>query len=243
MSANNRFYLISIAAVLALVSTLALGRWQLSRAAQKEALQAAMESQSQRAPLGAQALMALSGSMDTKEALHRVVKLRGVWVADKTVFLDNRQMNGKPGFYVVTPFLPNGVTKPVLVQRGWVARNFLDRAKLPFITTAFGTVDLTGRIAPPPGKLYELGPTDSGAIRQNLDISQFGTETGLALMALSIVQTDPASDGLLRDWPLVAASADKNYGYAFQWFGLSALISILYVWFQIGKRFKTPRST
>jgi surfeit locus 1 family protein len=150
-------------------------------------------------------------------------------------------MNGKPGFYVVTPFVPYGVTQPVLVQRGWVARNFLERAKLPLVTTAIGTVDLTGRIAPPPGKLYELGPTDSGAIRQNLDVAQFSAETGLALMALSIVQTDSTSDGLLRDWPLIAASADKNYGYAFQWFGLSALISILYVWFQIGKRFKAPR--
>jgi surfeit locus 1 family protein len=242
VSASNRFYLITITAVLAILATLSLGRWQLSRAAQKEALHAAMDSQSQRAPLGAQALLALKEASDATQALHRVVKLRGVWVGNKTVFLDNRQMNAKPGFYVVTPFLPDGVATAVLVQRGWVARNFLDRAKLPVITTPVGAVDLTGRIALPPGKLYELGPTDTGAIRQNLDISQFGTETGLALMPLSIVQTDSASDGVLREWPQVAATADKNYGYAFQWFGLSALISILYVWFQIVKRFKSTRS-
>jgi surfeit locus 1 family protein len=242
VSANNRFYLITITAVLALLSTLSLGRWQLSRAAQKEAVQAAMDSQSQRAPLGAQELMVLAGlSAPTQgtQALHRVVKLRGVWVTDKTVFLDNRQMNAKPGFYVVTPFLPDGAAKAVLVQRGWVARNFLDRTKLPPITTPPGLIDLTGRIAPLPGKLYELGQADTGAIRQNLDVAQFSAETGLALLPISIVQIDPASDGLLRDWPQVASTADKNYGYAFQWFGLSALISILYVWFQIVKRFKT----
>ena len=241
MSANNRFYLITITAVLAILSTLSLGRWQLSRAVQKEALQAAIDSQSQRAPLGAQALADLTVPADATPALHRLVKLRGAWVADKTVFLDNRQMNAKPGFYVVTPFVPDGSVTAVLVQRGWVARNFLNRTTLPPITTLAGPVELTGRIAPPPGKLYELSSTDTGAIRQNLEVVQFSAETGLALVAVSIVQTDPASDGLLRDWPQVASTADKNYGYAFQWFGLSALISILYVWFQIGKRFKNSR--
>jgi cytochrome oxidase assembly protein ShyY1 len=42
-----------------------------------------------------------------------------------------------------------------------------------------------------------------------------------------------ASEGLLREWPVVASGVAKHHGYAFQWFGLSGLIALLYVWFQI----------
>lgn len=238
MSANRRFYLITLTAMVAILATLALGRWQLSRAAQKEALQAAMDNQDQRAALSGSTLVALA---DPLLAVHQRAKLRGVWVADRTVFLDNRQMNAKPGFYVLTPFRLEGSTTNVMIQRGWVARNFLDRESIPMVNTSSGVVEVTGRIALPPAKLYELGTAASGPIRQNLDLARFGQESGLSLLPVSLVQTGPASEGLLRDWPVVGSTADKNYGYAFQWFGLSALISILYVWFQIGKRFNFPR--
>jgi surfeit locus 1 family protein len=73
-------------------------------------------------------------------------------------------------------------------------------------------------------------------IRQNLDLARFREETGLPLAGLSIQQAGAASDGLARDWPQINAGVDKHYGYAFQWFGLCALMAILYVWFQIVRR-------
>lgn len=238
MRANHRFYLITLVAVLAVGATLGLGFWQLSRATQKEALQAAIVQQGQRSPLSAHALVALA---NPALSVHQSARLRGTWVADKTVFLDNRQMNAKPGFYVLTPLRLEGETASVVVQRGWVARNFMDRERVPAVNTPSGVVEVSGRIALPPSKLYELGNASTGLIRQNLDLAEFKAESGLQILPISIVQTEPPSDGLLRDWPIVGVSADKNYGYAFQWFGLSALISILYVWFQIAKRFAIPR--
>ena len=50
-----------------------------------------------------------------------------------------------------------------------------------------------------------------------------------------------ASEGLQRDWPVVGTGVDKHYGYAFQWFGLCGLMALLYVWFQIVRRFIRPR--
>jgi len=76
-------------------------------------------------------------------------------------------------------------------------------------------------------------------------LAAFRTETGLALAPLTVLQTGPvgdAGDGLLRDWPVVGAGVEKHYGYAFQWFGLCGLIALLYVWFQIVRRFIRPRS-
>jgi cytochrome oxidase assembly protein ShyY1 len=74
----------------------------------------------------------------------------------------------------------------------------------------------------------------SSLIRQNLDLEAFRAETGLPLRTdVSLQQTDTASEGLQRDWPAPALGVEKHYGYAFQWFGLAALVVILYVWFQL----------
>ncbi len=231
---SRRFWLLTLAALLAVGVTLFLGRWQLSRAAEKERFQASVELRGHQPVLLGSAL--LEGS-NGDALIHRHIEVRGHWLADKTVFLDNRQMNSKPGFYVLTPLQLEGHAEVVLVQRGWVARNFIDRAALPLIENPVGVVTVAGRIAPPPAKLYEMGETQGGAIRQNLDWAQFKTETNLKLLQLSIQQQGAPSEGLLREWPQPANGIDKHYGYAFQWFCLSALITLLYVWFQLVKRF------
>jgi surfeit locus 1 family protein len=120
----------------------------------------------------------------------------------------------------------------VLVQRGWVQRNFTRREDLPAIQTPTGTVEVRGRLAPPPAKLYAFDAQESGPIRQNLDLNRFRIETGLPLLPLSVQQTGPASEGLLRQWPQAGSGAEKNFGYAFQWWAMAATLAILYVWFQ-----------
>ncbi|MDP1657001.1 MAG: SURF1 family protein [Hylemonella sp.] len=234
MNERTRFWLITLLALLAVAVTASLGRWQLSRAAAKEALQASMEARAAEPVLeGA----TLRGDIAADVLVHRRIVARGQWLADRTVFLDNRQMNGRVGFFVVTPLRLEGSEVSVLVQRGWVPRNFEDRSRVPVVETPDGPVTVVGRIVPPPGKLYELGATEAGPIRQNLDLAQFRSETGLPLAAVSIQQMDAAGDGLARDWPPSNTGVDKHYGYAFQWFGLCALIAVLYVWFQIVRRF------
>jgi surfeit locus 1 family protein len=225
----GRFWLVTLAAVAALAVTLALGAWQLGRAHEKLALQASMEERKALPPVGEQALLDARPSGDSR---YRPVVLRGTWLARHTVFLDNRQMNGKTGFYVVTPLRLEGSGRAVLVERGWAQRNFVNREQLPPIDTPPGIVQVRGRMAPPPAKLYEFDGAPSGPIRQNLDLAQWRAEIGLPLLEVGVQQTGETSDGLLRDWPDAAGGAGKNYGYAFQWWALSALIAILYVWFQ-----------
>jgi cytochrome oxidase assembly protein ShyY1 len=354
-----RFALVTLATLLTLAATASLGRWQLSRAAQKIALQADIEAQKLRPPLDQDEFLALG---DPAPVLHRPVRLRGLWLAPQTVYLDNRQMHGLTGFYVLTPFALEGSERTVLVQRGWIPRNFTDRAQLAPIETPSGLVEITALVAPPPGRLLDLGkaeaplpaasdastpeawaaaaasaasdavatvaatiaststgvadPVDpaaratpgaasptpiagaaaghgadaaapnadasattagaadastgadasSGAvtgtrpasaaarnaaaaaaitaardravgsspIRQNLDLAAFRTETRLPLRTdLTLQQAGAASEGLLRDWPAPALGVEKHQGYAFQWFGLTGLVALLYVWFQL----------
>ena len=233
-----RFWLLSAATVAGMLLTASLGVWQLSRAAQKIALQQSIVERQQMPSLDGAELVA---GRAADGLLQRRAVLRGIWLAKQTVFLDNRQMNGKPGFFVVTPLRLEGSGAVIVVQRGWVQRSFTDRAQLPPVPTDASIVQIEGRIAPPPSKLYAFAGADQGVIRQNLDLRQYAEEIGLAVLPVSLLQAGSSADGLLRDWPRVETGVEKHYGYAFQWFALSALITMLYVWFQIVRRNAAPR--
>jgi len=229
---------ILVATIVGVAVTANLGAWQLRRAAQKIALQDALESRATLSPLAAPDLARTIGQAEAQH--YRPAHLRGRWVGARSVFLDNRQMAGRVGFYLVTPLQLEGRPEAVLVQRGWVPRDQRDRTLLPTVPTPAGSVEVEGHIAPPPARLYEFAPSVSGVIRQNLDLGEFARETGLALAPLSVLQSTPtpdppgsAGDGLLRQWPRPAVDVQKHYGYAFQWFALGALMAGLYVWFQL----------
>lgn len=225
-----RFWVVTVAALVVAAVTFSLGQWQLRRAVQKIGLQSSIETQGNQPILDNRAL---SGFGDVQDALHRQATLKGVWQSEHTVFLDNRPMDGKSGFNVVTPLVLQGTSQIILVQRGWVQRDFTDRTRLPEITTPAGPVTVRGRIAPPPSKLYEFKGIEQGRIRQNIDHVAFAAETRQSLLSVSMLQTGVANEGMLRDWAPPNLGVDRNYGYAFQWFGLSALVVFLYLWFQV----------
>lgn len=233
MNSTRKFYLATAAALFFAGLGIYLGFWQLDRAAQKEALQAAIQSQTSQVPLNADGLAQLT---DATAGMHRPVRVSGTWEASHTVFLDNRQMDGKVGFFVLTPLRLQASGQIVVVQRGWIARNFEVREQVPAVQTPPGLVEVEGQIAPPPSKLYEPGTPSAGVIRQNLDLDRFRQESGLAVSGFTIRQYGPASEGLRRNWPAVALGVEKHYGYAFQWFALAGLIVGLYFWFHIFRR-------
>ena len=233
MKFTRKFYFITAAAVFFTGLAIILGFWQLDRAAQKEALQAQIQSQAAQLPLTALDLQAMQPG---SAPMYRPTRLSGTWELAHTVYLDNRQMNDKVGFFVLTPLRLQQTGQVVVVQRGWVGRNFEVRTQIPHVETPPGLVWVEGTIAPAPSKLFELGTAANGPLRQNLELAQFRQETGLPLADFTIRQTGAASDGLLRDWPAVALGVEKHYGYAFQWFALAVLIVGLYCWFQIIRR-------
>jgi surfeit locus 1 family protein len=153
----------------------------------------------------------------------------------------------RPGFFVLTALQIEGREEVLVVQRGWVPRDVAERTRLPEVMTPLDeTVTLTGRIAPPPAKLYQFSAQESGAIRQNLDLAQFAQEIRRPVWPVTLVQTEPASpgaaDGLLRQWPEPSVDVHKHYGYAFQWFALCALMAGLYVWFQVLRPWRRRRA-
>ena len=216
--------------------TARLGFWQLSRAQQREALHAQEVSRSQLPPLGN---ADWQPPLPQAEGLQRPVVVTGRWLERYTVYLDNRSLGGQSGFFILTPLqLPEG---PVLwVQRGWVARDRVRADYLPPVPTPLGEVRVVGRWVAEPSKLMDLGatapmPSGFATLRHNIDLNEFRLETGLSIVA-TVLQTEGSGDGLSREWPRSGSGADKNRAYALQWFALSALSLILFVWFQIWKK-------
>lgn len=226
-SFRGRRLVVLLVTIAGMALTARLGAWQLDRAAQKLALQHDIDERAKLPVLAAGDLGASAQSL-----LHRRVALHGRWLENATVYLDNRQMNGRPGFFVVTPLVIQG-GEAVAVQRGWLPRDVNDRTRLPAVATPPGEVEVRGRIAPPPARLYEFEGAASGAIRQNLDLAAYAGEIGVRLPPLSVMQEEGPEDGLARQWLRPAVDVQKHYGYASQWFALCALMAGLYVWFQL----------
>lgn len=231
---SHRLFVL-LAAVLFATLTARLGVWQMDRAAQKAAMQSEIDTRARQPALVDRELAVDDEGSHLQYG--RLAKLHGRWLADKTVYLDNRTMLDRVGFFVVTPLmLDNGTS--ILVQRGWVPRDAAQRTKLPLLRTPQASVEVGGRLAATPSQLYQLGGPESGLIRQNIELKAFAAETGLSLRPLVLLQLDMPDneqDGLVRQWTQPAIDIHKNYGYAFQWFAMSSLIVGLYVWFQLIK--------
>jgi len=233
-SGRGRGAVVLLAAVIFAVLCTRLGMWQLDRAHAKLDLQARIEARRSMPVIDGRGLA--TNPSDAPAQYDRPVRLVGRWQPGATVFLDNRQMHGIPGFFVVTPLVLAGRDVAVAVQRGWVPRNPQDRTALPAVPTPPGDVIVEGNIGPPPSRLYAFGPDASGPIRQNLDLPAYAQEARVPLLPLSVRHRDSAvtrGDGLVRDWPAPAVDVGMHYGYAAQWFAFAALSIGLYAWFRI----------
>ena len=154
-----RFWVVTLATVITMAVTAALGFWQLDRAGQKRALQAQIEQRGQLAPWSTPELLQAA---DPLAGLHRPVQLSGRWVQGASLFLDNRQMNARVGFFVITPLRLAGSDRAILVQRGWVARDFNDRSRVP----AVARVSFQSPLLDKSG-LRKSGPTVQAASRSD----------------------------------------------------------------------------
>ena len=230
------------AAAAAIALTVSLGNWQLRRADEKLALQAAWDRAEQAAPeaVAAADIAGVAGRLPLR------VQLRGRFLFAHEVWLDNRQMDGQAGLMLVTPLrFADGAV--VLVNRGFARRDPRDRARLPEVDRPEGEVTIEGLAVAHTSRVLQLGenaPAGSGpAVWQNLDYDAFQRASGLAVAHWVVQQTGEAGDGLLRNWPRLGAGVDKHHGYALQWFSLAALIAALTAFFGLRalRRRSSPR--
>lgn len=245
----------SIAAFLLVALTVSLGNWQTRRAAEKVALQAERDQAAAQAPvtLDARALAAPDA------LLGRRVVADGRFLERYSVFIDNRGYRGQAGFHVLTPFRLEGQAETVLVLRGWVPQDPAARGRLPALATPATPVRIEALAQRDLDQVLELmkaappGPEDR--LWQNASISAVSQWSGLALLPVVLRQTTeallpfgvpptaspaPEAVALVRDWPSPGAGVDKHRAYAFQWYSMAVLVTVL--WFIFFWRSRHPRS-
>lgn len=218
-----------IATLIVAMAGVMLGNWQTRRGDMKEALQARLDARSKAAPL---VLGATSTVPTLDEAEYRRVRVRGHYLPQWPVYLDNRPHAGQPGFVVLMPLELADTSRVVWVARGWAPRDMRDRAKLPRYATPSGDVAVEGIAVARMGSFLQLGkaqPLKAGGIAQNAALAQLEQAQGSPALPFFIQQTGETGDTLVRDWPPPSLGVDKHRGYALQWYGLALTAVIFYI--------------
>ena len=223
--------------------TASLGNWQLNRAAERLEAQALQDQRAASGPLH------LTDTLpDPAEMSGATVTVSGRWLHSKTVLLDNRSHEGQAGFHVFTPLElippPKDSARFVLVLRGWAPRNSRDRSLLPAIPEPAGQEELTGRLEQDVEQTLVLGEDEPLAsaqrVWQRLDLARFQAWSELSLAPFVVRQTEPADsrvdEGLVRQWVNPGSKVDRHYGYAFQWFAMSAAMLAFWLWLTVRRR-------
>ncbi|MEE9338177.1 MAG: SURF1 family protein [Methylococcaceae bacterium] len=217
--------------LLVLTFLVLLGFWQLGRADEKRSFLGQQKLSSNKEEV--ELLSLLPNSLESLR--YRKVKIAGYYDQDHQFLIDNQIVNGRAGYFVMTPLVLAGMNKAVLVNRGWVPLN-KDRNILPDITIeSEAKMTLTGRINNFPVVGMKLAgaeiPTESWpSVVQLVDINILSTKIGIPLFPFQVELNPALSEGFLRDWKTNSIiSPEKHVAYAVQWFGLAMTLTILFI--------------
>lgn len=228
--ANRNFSPTLFAVVLTIAAVLLFVRlafWQLSRAAEKDALQAKYAA-------GQRSVVELTEGNAATLAQYQRVRARGHYVSAHQILLDSMpSAMGQPGYRVVTPFeLEQGGW--LLVDRGW-HRPGATRSDLPEVAVGENARTVTGQLSvlPRPGVRLAATPGGSDKWPRVLNYPEQATvEQALGrkvLPGLVLLDADQP-DGFERVWQArIDMGSERHLSYAVQWFGFAIAAIALFV--------------
>lgn len=205
-----------------------LGTWQLHRAHEKQALQAAFDT------AGSAPVTTLPPDPPRGDILatHRV-KADGAFDPQHQLLLDNQPRAEVPGYHVWTPFR-RADGSWLIVDRGWVAADPI-RGHLPPIDVGAEPREVDGFWRPFPQAALRLA-SDPCASKDFPRVLSYPTREQLACVlgapvADGVLLLDAAlPDGFVREWTLPnPVPPARHYAYAAQWFAFAATLLFLFV--------------
>jgi len=206
---------------------LSLGVWQLGRAEEKRQFEAAYLDK-----IGALAVAPGEAVADFQR-----IRITGQYEAGRNFLLDNQIRDGQIGYGVVSVFRAED-GRGWLINRGFIAG---DRARrsVPEISSPSGSVTLTGLVWPELGLLPVFGdnvwPTGWPKLVQRIEVARMAAL--FENMAAVEVRLEAGQPGVFAAAPTeLNMPAAKHTGYAVQWFGLAAALSIGFTVFGFRRR-------
>ncbi len=210
-----------------------LGKWQLSRAEEKNEQYEQLEQYAKQP-----AVKLPNNLVKLKDFQYREVEVSGKYLPEYTIYLDNKVYKGRAGYHVITPLKISNTELHVVINRGWIAIGS-DRSTLPLVVDVKGELKVTGIAASPEVKTLDLsGKVVEGQVWDNFNLRRYQEVTGLAMQPLMILQKSEEKDGLIRDWSKPDSGASKNIGYAVQWFSLAITAIIIFIVLNVKRRNK-----
>jgi surfeit locus 1 family protein len=220
----GRFKL-NLLALLFICVFIGLGMWQLSRAAQKRALLNDFAERALKQPLNANTLR------NQHDWRFYRIQVHGTFDNAHTLLLDNKTYEGKIGYQVYTPFLAQGIERPILIDRGFVPI-VNDRRTLPIIHPVRGEVTIIGMLNVPPAYVAWGQINESTHITWPLRIEYVNlTELTkwltypLSPYIINLSPEDPAAYAM--KWQIVTMRPETHTGYAIQWFAFALTLLII----------------
>lgn len=218
--------------LLAVSACLGMSAFQVYRASVKAERYEQMLAAQTAAPISLNTMAPQTLSDFASLDLHQAT-LKGKWLADKTIFLDNKLRNRWVGYHVLTPFQLEASTSVILVNRGWVLAPRL-RSEMPSIVTNDAPLELNGSLRHFEQRVFELkaeGP--AGRVWQHVREDDYKKNSGLSVdlnvLPLMLLQTSTADDGLVREWTSPEHPALHHIGYALMWL-IFSIMAAVYGW-------------
>jgi len=238
-----KFKLIPALAYICLLTLLlALGNWQWRRSEEKRVLLHLQEQAVSAATINLSAVT----SDDAENLRYRKIQAIGHYDTAHQFLIDNQISGGKPGYFVLTPFLlPDGLlqgaAKAVLVNRGWIPLN-QNRAVLPELSVTTVQTAINGRINKFPSVGVKLTgaeiPTDTWpSVVQVVDSDILAKKLGYPLCRFQVELDENNPDGFKRQWQTSALMLpEQHIAYAVQWLALALTLTILFIWYSFKKK-------
>jgi surfeit locus 1 family protein len=209
-----------------------LGLWQLERAEEKRAVEAAFTDAGESVVVNDIVRNSDAKVGDGAVALYQPLSASGTYLADRQFLIDNMILEGRVGYFVVTPFEFSREEPLLLVNRGWLPKTSeADVASAIEIDDDAGQGTVTGKA----GKLPRVGIRAGDAFTGTRDwprVANWPTLDELAsaldrdlLPFILLADPDPGS-GLVRSWEPRQAGPMRHIGYAVQWFALAAAVLV-----------------
>lgn len=217
--------------VVAIVTMINLGFWQLRRLDERQAFNAAVEARYDQPPVGLDELVpdgAAPGDDGLDELEWRPVAVAGTYLPDETFFVVNRSQNGRAGRNVVVPMvLEDG--RVLIVNRGFVPLA-TEPPPVPGVD-----VEVVGRLRTSQERgLGQLSDPSEGELVevQRIDIPRLAGQLPgpVVPMYVDLIRSDPPEPDAV---PEPVAPPDLGEGdhlsYAVQWFIFSAAVAVGWV--------------
>lgn len=198
-----------------------LGVWQIHRGDLKKHIQTVFLQRSLSTPIN------LNKKNDVEfEKNYFPAVMQGYFDNQHTFLLENRIYLHRVGYEILTPFKLNEGKKIILVNRGWVPQG-RDRKQLPKIPTFDDQINLHGLIVFPNKTFcFKSAYERSWPKRIQAINPAFLKENNF--QSFIFVINSRSIYSFIPHWQPIVLPARRHYAYAFQWFGLSLTLIIVY---------------